>query len=297
MKARKISSDEYKIKLPKKTAFNIETPPDQLKMHQLMCIAAPRGCGKMVIGSTWLNSLKKQKCLDRLFIMSPTIISNREMLAPLEIQEEDEYHNGNPESIHSIIEKCNQEMDEWEEHQEAMLLYKLLHDESVDINRIKPDLLLKALEKGYFNKPPKSKYGHRPILAVLVDDLQGSSIYSANPRNPFINLCLRHRHIARGLGITIVMMVQTYAGAGGVPRIIRQNITSLLLGPQKNKDVIEQIANEVGGQIEHDTFMNAYEIATHNDHPHETNHNFLLIDFHPKDLNKMFRRNLNNYIY
>jgi hypothetical protein len=110
-------------------------------------------------------------------------------------------------------------------------------------------------------------------------------------------MLLRHRHIARGLGITIVMMVQTYAGSGGVPRIVRQNITSLLLGPQKNVEVIEQIANEVGGQIDKETFMKAYELGTHNEHPDKPNHNFLLIDFFPKSPEKMFRRNLNTYIY
>jgi hypothetical protein len=60
--------------------------------------------------------------------------------------------------------------------------------------------------------------------------------------------------------------------------------------------VIEQIAEEVGGQIDHDTFMNAYNIATHNEHPDKPNHNFLLIDFHPKSPDKMFRRNLDSYI-
>jgi hypothetical protein len=296
MKVIKIKDEDLDIKVPKKGAFTIETPPDQLRLHQLMCISAVRGTGKMVIGSSWFQGLKNQNCMDRIFIMSPTIESNREMLSPLGILPEDEYHNGEKESIQDIILKCEEEMDEWETYQEAVLLHKLLNDPKVDINRIRPDLLLKALEKGYFSKQPKSKYGHRPILGLIVDDLQGSNIYNTNPKNPFINLLLRHRHIARGLGLTVCMMVQTYAGAGGIPRIVRQNITSLLLGPQKNEKVIEQIADEVGGQIEHDTFMKAYQIATHNDHPDKPNHNFMLIDFHPKSPEKMFRKNLNTYI-
>jgi len=295
MKLKKINNDDYSVKLPKKTAFMIDTPPDQLRLHQLMCICAPRGCGKMVQGSSWLQGLKRQGCMDRLFILSPTIESNREMLAPLGILPEDEYNNGERESIEDIIRKCEEEMDEWEEYQEAMLLYKLLNDPNVDINRIKPELLLKALEKGYFNKKPESKYGHRPVLGLIVDDLQSSNIYSTAPKNPFINLLLRHRHVARGLGITVCMMIQAM-GAGGLPRIVRQNLTSLLLGPQKNEKVIEQIAEEVGGQIDHETFMRAYHLATHNEHPDKPNHNFLCIDFHPKSPDKMFRRNLDTYI-
>ena len=296
MKLKKIHNDDYSVKLPKKSAFMIETPPDQLKLHQLMCICAPRGCGKMIQGSSWFQGLKRQGCMDRIFILSSTIESNREMLEPLGILPEDEYHNGERESIEDIIRKCEEEMDLWEEYQEAMLLYKLLNDPNVDINRIKPELLLKALEKGYFNQKPESKYGHRPVLGLIVDDLQSTNIYSTAPKNPFINLLLRHRHVARGLGITVCMMIQAM-GAGGLPRIVRQNLTSLLLGSQKNEKVIEQIAEEVGGQIDHDTFMNAYKLATHNDHPDKANHNFLMIDFHAKSPEKMFRRNLDTYIY
>ena len=298
MKTHRIYDKEYRMKLPKKKAFSIETTPDQLRLHQLLCIAAPRGTGKMIIGSSWLQSLKKQHCLDRVFIMSPTIVSNREMLAPLEISEEDEYHGPNwADAIQDIVRKAEEEKKDWDNYQEALLLYQLLHDDKIDINRIRPELLLKALEKGYFLKKPESKYGHKPILAVIVDDLQGSNIYSANPKNPFINFCLRHRHIAEGLGITVVMMVQTFGGAGGVPRIIRQNLTSLLLGPQKNLKVIEQVAEEIGGQIEEPQFMEAYNIATHNEHPDQPNHNFLLVDFYAKSPDKIFRRNLNEYIY
>ena len=296
MKLKKIHDPDYSVKLPKKSAFTIETPPDQLRMHQMICISAPRGCGKGVIGSSWFQSLKRQGCMNRLFLLSPTAISNAEIFAPLDIDPSDIYPSGDRECIEDIVRKCEEEMDEWEEYQEAMLLYKLLNDPNVDINRIKPELLLKALEKGYFNKKPESRYGQRPVLGLIVDDLQGSNIYSTAPKNPFINLLLRHRHVARGLGITVCMMCQTFAGAGGVPRIVRQNLTSLLLGPQKNEKVIEQIAEEVGGQIDHDTFMNAYNIATHNEHPDKPNHNFLLIDFHPKSPDKMFRRNLDSYI-
>lgn len=295
MKLKKIHNDDYTVKLPKKTAFMIDTPPDQLRLHQLMCICAPRGCGKMVQGSSWLQGLKRQGLMNRLFILSPTIESNREMLAPLGILPEDEYHNGEKESIEDIIRKCEEEMDAWEEYQEAMLLYQLLNDPNVDINRIKPELLLKALEKGYFNKKPESRYGQRPVLGLIVDDLQSSNIYSTAPKNPFINLLLRHRHVARGLGLTVCMMIQAM-GQGGLPRIVRQNLTSLLLGPQKNEKVIEQIAEEVGGQIDRETFMKAYHLATHNEHPDKPNHNFLCIDFHSKSPDKMFRRNLDTYI-
>ena len=300
LELKKIKDDAYKIKIPKKTAFTIDTPQDQLKLHQLCCLSAQRGCGKGVILSSLLQGLKKQNCMDRIIILSPTIDSNRPIFEPLEIDVDDEYHTADADSIKDIIRKCDEEMDEWEEYLEQMETYKALQkmikNQKIDIHEIDPDILLKALEGGYLTEPPKSKYGHKPILGLIVDDFQGSNLYNTNPKNPFINLCLRHRHVARGLGISIFMCVQTYGGAGGVPRVIRQNITSLLLGAQKNVDVIEQIADEIGGQIDKETFMKVYETAIHNEHPDQQNHNFLMIDFSPKDLKKMFRRNLDTYI-
>ena len=298
MQTKQIKDDAYKIKIPKKSAFTIDTPNDQLKLHQLMCISAQRGCGKGVILSSYLQGLKKQNCMDRIFILSPTIGSNRQIFEPLNIAEEDEYHTPEPENVNDIIKKCEQEMEDWTEYQDALKLHKLINNPNIDINKIDPSLLIRALEKGYLGTDkPVSKYGHKPILGLIIDDFQGSNLYNTNPKNPFVNLCLRHRHIADGLGLSIFMCVQTYGGAGGVPRIIRQNITSLLLGSQKNRQVIEQIADEIGGQIEKEKFLQVYDIATHNDNPEQQNHNFLLIDFNPKELNKMFRRNLNTYIY
>ena len=299
IKFKKINSNDYSIKLPKKKAFSIETPEDQLRLHQLQAVVAGRGTGKGVILSSLLQGMKKQNVMDRIFILSPTIDSNRPIFENLNIKEEDEYHSADPSNIVYIIKKCNQEADEWEEYLELKKLYNLIHgilDKETNIDSIDPNLLIRALESGILVKEPISKYGHKPILGLIVDDFQGSNLYSANPKNLFINMCLRHRHIARGMGVSIFMCMQTYAGPSGLPRTIRQNLTSLLLGPQKNLEVIEQIADEVGGQIEKDKFMSVFNEATKPDHPDKPNHNFLLIDFHPKNKSKYFRKNLNEYL-
>ena len=300
IKAHTIRDDAYRIKVPKKTAFTIETPPDQVKLHQLMAVSAQRGSGKGVILSSFLQGLRRQGCCDRIFILSPTIESNRSIFGPLGIDPDDEYSSPGPESINAIVDKCKQEMDEWEEYLEDLKAYKtlqkIIHRKDVRVQDIPPDLLLRAYERGFVDEQPRSKYGHKPSLALIVDDFQGSNLYSASPKNPFINLCLRHRHIARGLGLSIYICNQTYSGPNGMPRVLRQNLTSLLLGSQKNKQVLDAIAEEIGGQVDRDTFHKVYERAMHNDNPDEQNHNFLMIDFNPKHPSKMFRRNLNTFL-
>ena len=103
IKTKLINSREYKIKLPKKKAFSIETPDDQLRLHQLQAVVAGRGTGKGVILSSLLQGMKKQDVMDRIFIMSPTIDSNRPIFENLQIQEPDEYHTADPSNIVDII--------------------------------------------------------------------------------------------------------------------------------------------------------------------------------------------------
>ena len=58
-----------------------------------------------------------------------------------------------------------------------------------------------------------------PIMGLLIDDCQGTKLFSSSA---FQNLCLRHRHVSDGLGVTILMACQTYSGrTGGLPNTIR----------------------------------------------------------------------------
>jgi len=43
VKTLKLKDEAYSIKLPKKSAFTIETPENQIKMHQLNAVCSVRG--------------------------------------------------------------------------------------------------------------------------------------------------------------------------------------------------------------------------------------------------------------
>jgi hypothetical protein len=296
MKTLKIKDPDFQIKLPKKSAFAIETPEHQFKMHQLSAVVASRGSGKSVIVSSLLQGLKNQGCMDRVFIISPTIASNRPIFDPLGISEEDEYHQPNGESVADVIRKVNEEQDEWEEYEKNLKMYKilqkLLSNQKVRLDDIPQEYLEMALQGGYLDRPPTSKYGHRPVLGLIIDDCQGTPLYVQSAKNPLINLLLRHRHVGRGLGLSVWLMAQSYNSPSGIPRSVRQNLTTLFLGRQKNEDVVKQIAEELGGSINKEGFMKIFNKCHENDNPHD----FLVIDFHPKDPSKQFRKNLNEYI-
>ena len=67
------------IKVPKGSAFNFETPADLPKLHQLSLFVAKRGSGKSVA----ISNLVRVFNFDRVFIISPTIHSNKQIWSAL----------------------------------------------------------------------------------------------------------------------------------------------------------------------------------------------------------------------
>jgi len=75
------------IKVPKGNAFAFETDPMMFKSHQSCLVIGKRGSGKSVIA---VNIIERMK-YDRIFIVSPTIQSNKALLDRLRIDPDDIY--------------------------------------------------------------------------------------------------------------------------------------------------------------------------------------------------------------
>lgn len=225
---KRIPINKYPIEVPNDSAFRIKTPDDQIKMHALVMAVAKRGGGKTVALTSLLKSLQKDGALHRLFLVSPTYESNKDMFKGLPIDEDDIYHNPYDTScLEDIISKVQQEMDDFKAYEEKIRIRKELnaaikstHSES-DIFKINPELLLSAFNYDIINQdPPPHKWGgKRPVIALLADDCQGSPLLNSKK---FQHLCLRHRHIGDGLGLSIFMACQNFkAQTGGMPLAIR----------------------------------------------------------------------------
>lgn len=281
--ARRVKIGKYDIHVPKDSAWRIDTPPDQIRMHALMIAVAKRGGGKTVALTSLLRSLQKDKALDRLFLITPTYASNFKMFEGLPIEDEDIYHDPrDPSVIPSIIEKAEAEMKAYKEWEEKAKVRKELEKalkgtKSVsDVYRIDPELILKSYNFDVLGEePPKHKWGGRkPVLAVLCDDCQGTSLLN---NKTFQHFCLRHRHIADGLGVSVFMACQNYkARCDGMPLAIRDNCTHLLVFRSKNVKVLQGIFDEVADNVTEEQFYQAYDAAT------DEEHSFLTIDFAPK---------------
>jgi hypothetical protein len=283
--------NKYEIIVPKKKTF-IKTPDGEIGLHGCIVVCGARGSGKSVAVSSKLHHLKKEGFADRVLLISPTAVSNNEMWTGL-INEDDIYTDMTNESVEKVIEQVELEAKEWQEYEKQLELWKLwkkLLRSKKPIDEIEPELLISFMENGILDMEdmgtvPESKYGHKPVLHLVLDDCQSSQLFVPSTRNKLLNATIRHRHIGDGLGITMWFLVQSYSTNSGLPKAIRDNSTVLVLFPMKNGNNIMKIIEEIGGNIDEETFNKVYEFAT-KDNPHD----FLVIEFAPKDKKYMFRK-------
>lgn len=244
-----------------------------------------------------LKHLKRRGLADRIFVISPTIQSNKPYLDELGVTVQDSFDQPDNSALEAVMQAVDAEAAEWQQYETAAKVYKQLlkalrrrQPEDID-----PELLMEASRLGVMDsidalQPPKSKYGHKPVLHLWIDDCQGSQLMCAGPRSKLNNLCIRHRHCGNGLGLSIWLCVQNWSCQGGVPRPIRENTTAVCLFKIKQQKMLEQIADECSGQLDTDDFLAGYSYAT------SKPHGFLLIDFGTKDPDRKLRAGWNEFL-
>ena len=75
---------------PQGSAFAYDSHPDLPKLHQACLIVGPRGSGKTTACVNLVERLK----FDRLFVISPSVKSNKELMKRLKLEEEDVFEWG-----------------------------------------------------------------------------------------------------------------------------------------------------------------------------------------------------------
>ena len=289
----------YDIKPPKKSAFSIDTPVDMIRLHTLLLAVGKRGGGKSVAVSNLVENMVAQGVMDRVLLISPTYYSNKEICAPLNIKEDDIFEDPNKAAIQHVLDIVDAEREEYDTYVEDLKLYNAY---TRDISSTKPvsqmsaSMLINALERGWLEnttvpEKPEKKYPKSkgpPKLALIVDDAMATKLFQ--PSSGFVNLCIKHRHVGKGLGISIFILAQSYAAVGGVPRPIRGNATHLMLLKNKDTNQIAKICSEIGTDIDCGEFLKMFKYAT------AEPFGFLMIDFSPKSKQQTFRKNFNEYI-
>ena len=291
MKVKKING--LQIKPPKKSAFTIETPENLPKLHTLLVASGRRGGGKSVAVSNFIRMLLDAEVLDRVILISPTYYSNKEIFEPLNIADDD-IIEPTKDSVKEVVAKVEEDKAEYDEYLEKKKKYeeyqKLIKSDK-PIYDIDPLKLLEFMEYGFMEgEEPVWKYKHErvPRIFLIVDDCMGTALF--NRGSGLTNLCIKHRHIAEGTGISIAMLTQSYCANEGLPRPIRENATLLLLFKNTQEQQLKKIYSEVGDKLTEEQFNGLFEYST------KEPYNFLTIDFHPKKDEYKYRRNFNEYL-
>jgi hypothetical protein len=224
------------INPPSGSAFGCESPPNMPKLHQACLIVGARGMGK----TTACVNICERLPFDRIFVISPSMKSNKELMDRLKIRPEDIFED--PDDI-LVLDKVKAAIEEeralLEKYQEDLRKYKKLM-KTIHSNSplsIRDEDLSLFWADGDFAPPKHWWNGKKCCCALIIDDAQGSLLYQ-RPRK--INkLTIYHRHIGQlkeggALGCSIFFLVQSYkAQAGGITRAIRGNVTSMILFSNK----------------------------------------------------------------
>lgn len=286
--------NRYKTHLPKKGAFTIETEDDFMKLHTLCIASGKRGGGKSVAIANLVKTAKDKGYFDRVYLITPTYASNKSIWDICDIQEEDIYEP-TVNVLKTIQQNVEAEKEEWETFLKRKELYKKYKKDIANkpIEMIKGEQLIEYMDHGFldFDFNDKWKYGKErpPRLAVIIDDSMGTDVMTKRTAG-LTNLCIRHRHIGDGLGISIFMLVQSYCSRDGIARPIRENTTHLLLFKINDQNQIKKVKEECDLPITDEEWeqMTAYT--------HAIPYNYLFIDFSPKCETKRFRNGNFEYL-
>lgn len=271
--------------VPVRTVPTPKYPAQLFRLHTLAAFFGPRGSGKTNGAVLLAKRYLDYGSFTRVYIISPTFESNP-CFDVLDAAPEDVYTDLGTilASIDDIVKKIEDEAELYRDEMEYTAMYeKVVTGKPInDVEQIR-------LEREGFREPvPMDK----PYPLIIIDDCSHSQIYSTSRSNPFVNLCLRHRHIGgEGFGCSIFMLVQNFKT--GVPKPIRQNLQQFFIWRTADRSQLEAMWEEFANLIDLPNFVRIYHLATDADR-----HDFLTVDMNPtSDEIGNFRRNFDTALH
>ena len=222
---------------------------------------------------------------DNIFIISPTyhLDPKQQLLKAPEdnIYDSTEDLDG---SLEDIIEKIEDSLEEYDDWRDRMDAWEMFRRWDGPVGMFPSEELLKIYDplSDSVKKPDNDFPNGRPSSLIVADDQAGTGFLSDTTGNNMLtNFIIKSRHYNTSIWITS----QHYKNIG---RAIRGNASCLIVFRTQDEKVLDEIAKEVGGDIDKKKFKALYEHAT------KKPYNFLLIDL-ANDKNK-FRRNFDKVL-
>jgi hypothetical protein len=208
----------------------------------------------------------------------------------------------NRDSIKQVIESVEQDRDDFERYLQELKDY----NEYMTKMKSKKDLftdedIFKYDQLGWLETTPdrptwKYKKVRAPQSLVILDDILGSQVVHSPY---FTKVATLNRHIAglkepygerTACGLGVIFNSQTYSMNQGVSRVLRENLTHMVIFKNKQEKQLQKMIDELAGAVDEVKFMEAYNYAI------QDKHDSLLVSFKPHCPTHTFKRNLNELI-
>lgn len=263
----------------------IPLPDGVPKPPILAMYVAKRGQGKSTSAVRLLQYYTSHKPevfqKDLVYVISPTAQSQKHLWDHVGIPDDNVFAVTTAVECKSIIDniisKLEAERHKYEEDQEYLEAYKkLLKNKDLSL---KEEALLASRDAQPLHNPHPWP---RPCL--LLDDLSHMKILD---KPWFVSLCLRHRHVAGGVSLSMIIICQSLHG--GLSRVVRQNCSLICLFSTHDKSCIDDLYKECSHLLDQEEFIAVFEDATNEFH------SFLAVDLSQSEPNMVFSKNFEKW--
>jgi hypothetical protein len=279
----------------------IEVPPLHIKEHEkrnapptlpyppfLAGVFGSRGSGKTTSMIELLRLYDAVNAFDKIYIFSPTTEKDPKFAALLEskpnakIEFIPKYTDA---KFQDITDEMDKDLKDYERFKVALAAFQKF-DKGKSVAKLSPDELLSLYEYDFTNPKTGSKFLHgRPSRFIVFDDMVGDKqVYRNDSAGLVGRFAFRHRHY----NASMCFMAQTYAS--GVPRQIRNNLSTAIFFANKSDKMKTEIAEEMSSFVSVDEFVYMWNYAT------EKDHGFLMVDFSAVHPSHRFRSGFDDLI-
>lgn len=250
--------------------------PGLFKLPTVAAWVGGCGSGKTYSICNLLRQYVDHGSITHVFVISPTFHTNEAFDCLADVIKRDDVYTDITQVIpafNDVLRKIGVLANAYKAENEYRDAYDawIAARKPQDLGAMKPDHA-RMLERERFRKPVVTP---PPYIAVVLDDLSHTDIYSPARSNSAINALLRFRHL-HGIGASFFLATQTFKG--GATRCLRDGcIRQFFVYRTKDQDVIESIAHEVASHVSKEEFARLYDAAV----GQSDEHTFLTIDCDP----------------
>jgi len=265
----KLNSEAFK--------YDIPTHEDDPKLPGVFVFCGSRGSGKTYACIAMVKHFERLEYITRTFLLCPTSTSNTlySNLTTLEKSDTCEDERYFQLFLQNILKEVKKDWKAFEGYKKYVKLYSRYRQGDPFLSLSE----MAELEKHGYGPPKRME---KPSHLLIVDDAQGTDLYTTCRKDLMSHMTIKHRHIP----IMLCFLMQSWTG---LPRVIRLNATHFMLFKTGDAKQLEQIYSAFGNLVSWDDFLVMYKDAV------AKPHGFLYIDTNPKSEEKRFRDGFNNY--